>query len=171
VSAIDLVLLGLLTRREKSAYDLAREIERYDLDGVVRLSIAAIYKNVRRLEADRLLTRRETRRGDLPEKTMYTITPEGRERFFALMEKYAAEPVRYRFDFNAVVLSLDRVPKKRRERLLGLLKIQLDTGHRAIEQSLKAWGEQSESAGLILRQVELVSRALGEWIEGALAKR
>jgi DNA-binding PadR family transcriptional regulator len=170
VSSIDLVLLGLLARQERSAYDLAREIERYDLGGVVRLSIPAIYKNVKHLEERHFLESRETRQGEMPEKTIYSLTAQGRERFFTLMEKYAAEKVRYRFDFNSVILNLDSVPKNRREKLLRRLKQQLTAGREELAMSLKAWKEKSSTADLMLGQVELVSRALGEWIDHALKK-
>jgi DNA-binding PadR family transcriptional regulator len=170
VSSIDLVLLGLLARQERSAYDLAKEIERYDLGGVVRLSIPAIYKNVKQLESRRFLVCRETRQGEMPEKTIYSLTAAGRSRFLDLMEKYAAEKVRSRFDFNPVILNLDGVPKARREKLLRLVKAQLAAGRRELEVSLKAWKEKSTTADLILGEVEQVSRALGEWIDGALRK-
>ena len=63
MSSIDLVLLGLLSRQEKSAYDLAKEIEQYELDSMIRLSIPAIYKNVKQMEGRGFLEHRETRRG------------------------------------------------------------------------------------------------------------
>lgn len=170
MSSIDLVLLGLLSRQEKSAYDLAREIERYELDAMIRLSIPAIYKNVKQLEGRGYLRCRETRRGEMPEKTLYSLTVSGREYFYTLMEKYAAEKVRYRFDFNSVILHLDKVPRKRREKLLRSLQTRLADGRKEIESSLRAWGEKSGAAELMLRQVELVGRALGEWIAAALDK-
>jgi DNA-binding PadR family transcriptional regulator len=170
VSSIDLVLLGLLSRQEKSAYDLAREIEHYDLDSMIRLSIPAVYKNVKQLEGRGYLEHRETKRGEMPEKTLYTLTESGREYFFILMERYAAEKVRYRFDFNSVIINIDKVPRKRREKLLLRLKEQLAAGRRDTESSLRAWSEKSASADLMLRQVELVSRALREWIDAALDK-
>ncbi len=170
MSSIDLVLLGLLSRQEKSAYDLAKEIEQYELDSMIRLSIPAIYKNVKQLEGRGFLEHRETRRGEMPEKTLYTLTGRGREYFFALMEKYAAEKVRYRFDFNSVILNLDRVPRKRRGKLLRRPKEQLTVGRKEVESSLRAWREKSSSAELMLRQAELVGRALGEWIDAALEK-
>jgi DNA-binding PadR family transcriptional regulator len=170
VSSIDLVLLGLLARQRRSAYDLAKEISRYELDGVVRLSIPAIYKNVKHLEERRYLERRETRRGEMPEKTIYSLTALGRERFLALMEECAAERVRYRFDFNPVILNLDGVPKQRRGKLLRVMKESLTAGRKELEESLEAWKEKSATAGLILGQVELVSRALDEWIDDALKK-
>jgi hypothetical protein len=86
------------------------------------------------------------------------------------MEKYAAERVRYRFDFNSVVLHIDKVPKRRRERLLRRLRDQMAEGSKDIEKSLRAWKTKSAAADLILRQVELVGRALGEWIDAALHK-
>jgi DNA-binding PadR family transcriptional regulator len=170
VSSIDLVLLGLLARQKRSAYDLAREIERYGLTDVVRLSIPALYKNVKQLEKRRFLESRETRSGEMPEKTIYSLTALGRERFYLLMEKYAAEKVRYRFDFNPVILNLDEVPRKRREKLLLRLKERLAAGREELEASLEAWKEKSTTAGLMRDQVELVSRALGQWIDAALKK-
>lgn len=170
VSSIDLVLLGLLAREKQSAYDLARHITRYDVGGVIRLSVPAIYKNVKNLFEHGYLNAREERKGEMPEKTIYSLTESGREYFFTLMEKYATERVRYRFDFNSVVMNLDRVPKKRRERLIGLMKEQLAASRRELASSLTAWKKKLPMAEAIQTQVELVNEALLSWIN-TIAKK
>ncbi|HEQ72071.1 MAG TPA: PadR family transcriptional regulator [Spirochaetia bacterium] len=164
MSAIDLVLLGLLVREEQSAYDLARQIETHDLGEVVRLSIPAVYKNVKSLHERGYLAAREERRGEMPERTVYALTENGRDYFYSLMEKYAAEKVRYRFDFNSVIMNLDKVPKKRREKLLALVKERLEKSGDEAVAGLAAWQQKLPMTGAILRQVELVNRALLAWI-------
>jgi DNA-binding PadR family transcriptional regulator len=170
VSSIDLVLLGMLTRHESSAYDLVRLIETYDLSGIVRLSTPSIYKNVKQLLERGYLSAREIRQGEMPEKTLYSVTDNGRDYFFQLMEKYAAEKIRYRFDFNSVIMNLDRVPRKRRERLLALLRERLQNSREETEVFLKAWRSQSPIAQLMINQIELVNQALLVWIDGVVKK-
>jgi DNA-binding PadR family transcriptional regulator len=170
VSSIDLVLLGLLARENLSAYDLAKHIQTYDLGDVIRLSIPAIYKNVKILQERECLAAEAVRLGEMPEKTIYSLTDKGREYFYALMEKYAGQKVSYRFDFNSVVMNLDRVPKRRRERLLRRLREKVKTSGEEIAVFLNAWKKESSAAELILAQVELVNRALLEWIDGILRK-
>lgn len=48
----------------------------------------------------------------MPEKSIYSLTREGRKYFHELMHEISAQPFEILFDFNAVVVSLNKVDKE-----------------------------------------------------------
>jgi len=170
LSSIDLVLLGFLAKKPSSAYDLAKHLTRYDLGGFVRLSTPAVYKNLKNLEQKGFLSSEEIRTGEMPEKTVYSVNQTGREYFYSLAEELTRERVRYQFDFNSVILNLDKLPKSRREQYLQKLKIQITDSRKEMEETLVEWKNVSPMAEVLLQQVTLVNEALLKWIAGVEKK-
>lgn len=48
----------------------------------------------------------------MPEKSIYSLTKQGRRYFHELMQEISAQPFEILFDFNAVVVSLNKVGKE-----------------------------------------------------------
>ncbi len=118
MSAVDLILLGIVLEQPCSAYDIQKNVEYRNLSKWVKISSPSIYKNVIRLEEKGCLASEPVREGKMPEKAVYSITPAGREYFLTLMKQTAARTVSVLFDFNAVISGLNKVPK---ETALGLI--------------------------------------------------
>src|SRR5437764_6749362 len=79
VTSTEVAVLGLLTHGERSGYDLLRSAEK----GVGFFWTPAktqLYEVLRRLVENGFATAREVRQADRPDKTLYTITREGRAR-------------------------------------------------------------------------------------------
>jgi len=76
------VLLGLLTIAPMSGYDLGQTI-RASVGHFWNESYGQIYPNLKRLEAGGLVTAKTERQEGKPDRRVYTITPEGRERVAA----------------------------------------------------------------------------------------
>jgi len=101
MSSIDIILLGMLIEGPMSAYEMNKILEERQVRIWLKISEAAVYRNLRHLQ-DRGCTENHTeKQGLMPEKTIYTITPQGREYFVELMEKASLAPVRLHFDFDA----------------------------------------------------------------------
>lgn len=107
-SVLDLMLLGLVLEKPRSAYSLGQDMQRDGSLHWVKMSIPSIYKKVCRLAEQGYLRGNSDSSGRLA-KTVYTITPEGRARFEQLMLEIAANPVYAQFDLNAVILNLDKI--------------------------------------------------------------
>ncbi len=112
MSAVDLILLGLVYEQPQSAYDMQKQVEYRNLSNWVKISSPSIYKKVLKLEERGHLTSEPVREGKMPEKAVYSITPQGREYFFRLMQEKANEAVSVLFDFNAVIANLNKLPKE-----------------------------------------------------------
>ena len=109
ISSIDLILLGLIRNEPLSAYDLSKMVGIYEL---VKISIPAIYKNIRRLHKDGYLKFSIEKKSNMPEKKIYSITDTGEHRFYELLELCSKNSINYFFDFNVSLLFLGSIDKE-----------------------------------------------------------
>lgn len=89
----DLVLLGFISERDCSGYDIMTLIRQRELDRWAKISTSTIYNRLNRLERNGFLEGRNEREGNRPERTTYSITEKGRE----LLKK---EVVKHLIGFN-----------------------------------------------------------------------
>ncbi len=80
LSVAEIPVMGLLAERAMHGYDLDREMELSGLRGWMPVSKVAIYKALGRLAENGCLDMRTDRNGNLPERTVYSLTRQGRQR-------------------------------------------------------------------------------------------
>ena len=165
MSAIDLTLLGLVINESLSAYALAKFVEQHELKDVVRLSIPAIYKNLKKLEQQGFLSATAEKHGGMPEKSVYSITESGRHLFDMLMEKYADEKITYHFEFNPVIVNLDKFPKKKGKQLVERLKYKLEKRKQDIKKYGQIWRTIGKTGEVLFLQAQYINDALLSWID------
>lgn len=170
MSSIDLILLGLVHDQPRSAYEMQKQVEYRNIGKWVRISTPSIYKKVLRLEEQGYLERRIEREGRMPEKAVYSITPQGLTHFEALMRQGASGAVEVLFDFNAVVANLNKLPL---EEAIGLI----DSIRGGIRESLNYMeGVRPERTHIpltgraVLDQQIRVLEALSDWADGFRAE-
>ena len=78
---IDLVLLGLLMEQPRHGYDIKQEIDQRDMRNWVGISTPSIYNGLSRLERQGALEARKEPGGQHGDRTVYTITGQGRNLF------------------------------------------------------------------------------------------
>ncbi|MBN1522853.1 MAG: PadR family transcriptional regulator [Spirochaetales bacterium] len=164
MSSIDCALLGFLINQPLSAYDLAKYIQKYELGDLVKLSTPAVYKNLKNLVKKKFLDVRGIKQGENPEKRIYTVNAQGREYFYTLLESYTGDKIKYQFDFNSIIVNLDKLPKPRRQKYLAQLKTQIMKSREETFLHLQEWRNQSPMADILISQVTLVNDALMVWI-------
>ena len=99
-SSIDIVLLGLIKEQRRSAYDVSRVIKQRRLRSWIKISDAAVYRNLRILAEQGQLSTQVTRAGAMPEKTIFELTDAGNTRLSQLIREAAAAPLMLHFDFD-----------------------------------------------------------------------
>lgn len=128
MSAVDLILLGLVYEQPQSAYDMQKQVEYRNLSKWVKISSPSIYKNVLKLEEKGCLTSETVRESRMPEKTVYSITPMGRGYFLKLMREKANAAVNVLFDFNAVIANLNKLENGQAMELAGNIRANIEAG-------------------------------------------
>lgn len=126
MSQIDLIILGYLQNKEKSAYEMVKEFETWKLHYWLKISNPAIYKNIVKLYKNGYLNSRTVKEGEMPEKTIYSINEKGLSYFSELMEYSSNNIGRIYFDFNAFLTNVENVPLEKRKELLLNFKKNLD---------------------------------------------
>ncbi|WP_195283672.1 PadR family transcriptional regulator [Harryflintia acetispora] len=166
MSTVDLIILGLVHEQPLSAYDIQKAVNYRNLDRWVKVSTPSIYKKVQSLAQRGFLSCESQTGGSQPAKTVYSITPLGREYFAELMEGIARQSVSILFDFNAVVANLNKLPPAQSRRLIGEIKENI-AGTRDFMEEMAAQREHIPLVGrAVLGQQVAVARTLLDWIRG-----
>ncbi len=166
MSAVNLLIMGLLMGRPLSAYDIAQIVETH-VGRLVKISAPAVYKNIKELHRCGYLEVEKTRKGEMPEKKIYTVTEDGRAHFLKLMDYFSSHLSDFYFDFNAFLTNLDKVDKKTGLKMLENLRdqfYQMKTWIVNHEQEARA--RNVPFAGrVIIKQYRMIAYTLIAWIE------
>ncbi|TFH41031.1 MAG: PadR family transcriptional regulator [Chrysiogenales bacterium] len=165
MSSIDLIILGIIKKSPMSPYDINQLIEVNRINSWVKISTPALYQNVKKLAVKGYLSYVAVKKGEMPEKKIYSITHKGDEYFFKLMQKYSSDPAIVHAEYNTVILHLDLVDKKTGQELLKNLR-----GHfLAIKEILSPFKDSIDnypfSGRAIIKQHSMLIHYLLEWID------
>ena len=167
LSIVNLLIMGLLIDRPMSAYEIARIIETQIIGRLIKVSVPAVYKNVKELHQAGYLGVEKRKTGETPDKKIYSVTEDGKTYFLKLMEHYSSSVSNYYLDFNVFLINLDKMDKETGLRMLENLRNQF--------YQLKSWivnHEQEARAKniyfpgrAIIKQHRMVIYTLIAWIE------
>lgn len=69
MSAIDLIVLGMIKEKEQSAYELQKNVEYRNISKWIKVSTPSIYKKVVQLEEKGYIKGNVSKEGNMPEKS------------------------------------------------------------------------------------------------------
>lgn len=166
MAAIDLIVLGMIKEHPQSAYELQKNVEYRNISRWVKISTPSIYKKVVQLEEKGYISGRTIKEGNMPEKSIYSITETGEIYFNKLLEKTSRESVSIFLNFNAVIMNLNFVSEEEKVRLLG----NIENGIRDLKDTIAANLQKPEEVPLtgstILEQQAELAEVLEQWIQG-----
>jgi len=171
------VILGLLTVREMSGYDLKQLINKSITHFYWSPAKSQIYGELRRLESHGLVTMREVPQTLRPDKRLYQITPEGTEAMLQWLRSSGVEPDSYK---SALLLKMFFGHMLPHDVTLGLLEERRkQIAHelamcekRAAELQEKMQGSEADDETffplLTLQRSITLCQADLEWLDAAL---
>lgn len=167
MATIDLVVLGMLKQEALSAYDIQKRVEYRNISKWVRISTPSIYKKVLQLENKGYIRGDVMREGNMPEKTVYTLTEAGEKEFNRLMLEISENPVRIFLDFNAVIVNLMSLTPEEQKVCLGNIEENIRTLKAYIEENIRVKENIPEIPKMgmaVLQQQFALVQAIEEWI-------
>jgi len=173
------VILGLLTFREMSGYDLKQLINRSITHFYWSPAKSQIYGELRRLESHGLVTMREVPQTLRPDKRLYQITPEGTEAMQQWLRSSGLEPDSYKSAlllkvFFGHMLSYDTTVRLLEERRKQIAQELAMSERRAQEFQEKMRGSDADDETffplLTLQRSMALCQADLEWLDGALGQ-
>lgn len=120
-TSIEIMILGALIEQPMSAYEMDKVLEERNIRRWIRISSPSVYRNVIRLCDEGYTVGVIVKEGEMPEKTVYTITDKGRKRFAELMDDTAALPARVDFGFLPVLANISLVDEETGRTLINEL--------------------------------------------------
>ena len=136
-----LAVLALLFERPMHPYEMGVILKQRHKEESIKLRYGSLYTVIELLLRRAFIVARETgREGRRPERTVYEITPAGRDELRAWMADLIAEPIKEYPQFEAALCLLPVLPP---DEALALLKQRLER----IEQSVATLAQHVESIG------------------------
>jgi DNA-binding PadR family transcriptional regulator len=87
MSKYELVVMGFLYDEPMHGYQINQQVKIHRMDSWAKISPPMIYKTLSNLHREAMVTARTEREGLMPERRVYSLTPQGRERLTRLVEK------------------------------------------------------------------------------------
>lgn len=172
--SIDLIILGYLMHGEKSAYEMVKEFETWDLKYWIKISNASIYKKIIKLSKDGYLDSRTIKEGEMPEKTIYSINKKGDDYFKKLMEMSSSNFSNIYFDFSSFIVNLHNINKADRHRMLknfnNVIKTTSEYLSNSLKENHKDLKELNENAFNLTELYEDLYKLLNNWSSKLLDK-
>lgn len=165
MSAMDLMILGMVLEKPQSAYDLQKDVDYHHLSRWTKISVPSVYRKVVRLREEGYLqsdTVKGERAGD---KAVYSVTDKGRAYFEQLMDACAGEPVPLLFDFNVVITNLNRLERGKALALVGKLRDSIAASARSNEEYAAAYPDIPLVGRAVFAQQRILYRALLDWLD------
>ena len=136
-----LAVLALLFERPMHPYEMGVILKQRHKEESIKLRYGSLYTVIELLLRRAFIVARETARdGRRPERTVYEITPAGRDELRAWMTDLLAEPVKEYPQFEAALCLLPVLPP---DEALGLLRARVER----IAQNMAALTQHVEAIG------------------------
>lgn len=133
LSSINLIILGYLQNKEKSAYEMVKEFDSWNLSNWLKISDPSIYKNIIKLCDNGYLNSRTVKEGEMPEKTLYSMNEKGNTYFNELMEESSKNIGKVYFEFNAFFNNIEHLPEEKRKEYLKNFKNKIEERRLTVE--------------------------------------
>ncbi|MFC0233554.1 PadR family transcriptional regulator [Vagococcus entomophilus] len=165
MSSIDLIILGMLTEKKQSAYELQKDIVKHQVSKWLKISVPSVYKKTIQLCEKGYLTKETVSGKKKAEKIRYKITPSGKDYFMELMHQNIKKEVSVLFDFNVVIANLNKVDYEEAIQLLEDLRVNFFNSQQYYQEKIKELSWLPLVGKTIIEQQLIVCESLLRWLE------
>lgn len=157
-----------MQNKEKSAYEMVKEFDVWNLTKWLKISNPSIYKNIIKLCDNGYLNSRTIKEGEMPEKTLYSLNEKGNAYFNELIEESSKHIGNVYFDFNAFLANIENLPEEKRKEYFNNFKNKVEERRAFMEpiyNDAKQHKEKISSEFLILDLYNEIYNVLQKWSE------
>ncbi|MCX6169680.1 MAG: PadR family transcriptional regulator [Ignavibacteriales bacterium] len=111
LSKLAALILGVVSERERNPYEITKMLEQLNTRKLLPLADSTVYATINNLKKQGLIIGRTERTGNLPEKTIYSITPEGEFEFHESITSFLEDDVNSPSNFDIGILLMHNLSK------------------------------------------------------------
>jgi DNA-binding PadR family transcriptional regulator len=111
---IELAVLGLLSECNLYGYEIKKKMD-YRVGSYVNIKFGSIYYVIKKGLKNGWIVKKENKKGaGTPERTVYELLPEGRQRFKTMLKKYFDKAALH-FDIDFILMFYDSLSAEQKE--------------------------------------------------------
>lgn len=111
LSKLSALILGIVSERERNPYEITKMLGYLNTKKWFPLADSTVYATINNLKKNRLIIGRQERRGNLPEKTIYSITLEGEFELHESITTFLEDDVSGASNFDIGILLMHNLSK------------------------------------------------------------
>jgi DNA-binding PadR family transcriptional regulator len=111
ISKLAALILGIVSEKERNPYEITKMLEHLNTRKWLPLADSTVYATINNLKKHGLITGRQERSGNLPEKTIYSITPEGEFEFHGAITNFLEDDIAGPSNFDIGILLMYNLSK------------------------------------------------------------
>lgn len=165
ISSIDILLLGLVKEEKMSAYDLQKVIQMRNIKFWVQISKASIYKKMISFEKKGYVSSEVIKNGNMPEKTIYSITEKGDEFFFRGINELSKEALRFFLGYNVVLMNINKFEEDMQKKIIENIEYQIKDFNDGVKKNAPQKALIPVFGDAIIKQQLMLSNTMVSWIE------
>lgn len=119
LSKPSVLILGIISEKAINPYELTKFLEYINIKNWFYIGESSIYSTIKTLQSKGYITGENIKEGNMPEKTVYSITPKGEIELISALEDFLGNTDLDFVKFNIAVILICHLPK---DRVLALLE-------------------------------------------------
>ena len=112
LSKLATLILGILAERERNPYDITKMLSELNTKEWLPLADSTVYATINNLKKKKLIIGRTEKSGNLPEKTIYSITSEGEFELHSSITSFLEEDASSTSGFDIGILLMHNLSKQ-----------------------------------------------------------
>ena len=104
LSKIEFLVLGLIAEKPLNPYEIVKLLELLNIKKAVPMSPSSVYATVNRMVKKAYISGTRVKSGNMPEKTVYSVTESGTKKLEVTLGKYLGEPEKSFTEFDIAII-------------------------------------------------------------------
>jgi len=142
MSKSEIAILGLLAESPMHGYQIHQQIKEREMDYWAKIKLPSIYSTLTRLVEQGLITPGKEKVGNTPERTVYALTPNGREQLGEQVQAFLREDDHPEWLFGLGVAFICGAPREKVLEALQLRRQNLEKHLQTLAQEAVAYKDK-----------------------------
>ena len=122
LSKLSALILGVISEKELNPYEITKMLKDLETTSWFPIADSTVYATIKNLNKSGFIEGRKERSGNLPEKTFYSLTAEGKQKLKETLEEFLSKP---KDEISKIDVALLLNKNLTKDKIISLLKKKL----------------------------------------------
>jgi DNA-binding PadR family transcriptional regulator len=112
LAKLSFLILGLIAEKPLNPYEIKKLFDKLDMKAMFLVSSSSVYTTINRLRIKKYISGKKERQGNMPEKTVYSITKKGKQTFQKTLLTSLKDPEKFFSEFDIAITFVCHLNRK-----------------------------------------------------------